>query len=205
MSDESRLSASPRTSIDPGVDQAHDAEPLVEDSREKPLAMQRRTFLQASLAGVAASMAAPALASVEENCDGENPCRGPGPTTPKKATLQAAGKRIDPKTASENWNEPWVWRPSDWPGQQLDLHIVENQNPGIEVGLGNPGSVIFSYGGNTPGPTIRMRGDEILFVKLRNLLGQDDGRNITGPNPDPNELTPELDVAVCEAAGLGAT
>ncbi|MEO1086226.1 MAG: hypothetical protein AAFY88_18460 [Acidobacteriota bacterium] len=170
-------------------------------SGDDALRMRRRTFLQASLAGVAASLAPRSLASVDPDCDGENPCRA-GAEPPKDSIRKATGQRIDPRTASETWNEPWTWRPGDWPGQQLDLHVVENQNPGIEVGLGNPGSVIFSYGGNTPGPTIRMRGDETLFVKLRNLLGQDDGQNFTGPNPDPNELTPELDRAVCEAAGL---
>jgi FtsP/CotA-like multicopper oxidase with cupredoxin domain len=70
------------------------------------------------------------------------------------------------------------------------LNVVENQNPGIEVGLGNPGSVFFSYGGNTPGPTVRMRGNETLAVKLRNLLGEDCGQTFVGPFPDLGEIPP---------------
>lgn len=110
---------------------------------------------------------------------------GPPPTAP-----------IDPATAAETWIEPWVWRPGEWPGQQLHLNVVENENPGSVVGFGNPSAVIFSYGGITPGPTIRMRGDEVLFVKLRNLLGEDAGMSFVGAYPDPKELTPALTLDV---------
>ena len=94
---------------------------------------------------------------------------------------------IAPSTP-ETWAEPWVWRPRDWPGQQLDLNVVENENPGETVGFGNPSAVLFSYNGATPGPTIRMRGDETLLVKLRNLLGQNFGTTFVGPYPDVNAL-----------------
>src|SRR4051794_40843919 len=63
--------------------------------------------------------------------------------------------------AVETWTEPGIWRPSDWPGRQLDLNVTENENPGAIVGFGNETAVLFSYGGGTPGPTIRMRGDEV--------------------------------------------
>ena len=158
--------------------------------------LRRREVLQAGLAGVAAAVvgsragearateaahgaaeASSGKAKTEDLCD-------PGPVSPTPTECLP----LDLQGAQETWNEPWVWRPGDWPGQQLDLNVVVNQNPGIEVGLGNPGSVFFSYGGNTPGPTIRMRGDETLFVKLRNLLGEDCGSTFVGPFPDLNDL-----------------
>ncbi len=84
----------------------------------------------------------------------------------------------------ETWVEPWVWRPGQWPGQQLHLNVVENENPGPIVGFGNPSAVLFSYNGATPGPTIRMKGDETLSVRLRNMLGQNFGSTTVGPYPD---------------------
>ncbi|MEM1335468.1 MAG: hypothetical protein AAGG08_18630, partial [Actinomycetota bacterium] len=160
----------------------------------------RRAFLQAGLVAATAaalpaaaaqaqpdaSSSSPAPTCSRDPATDEPPC-GCGPMAPGDEPTP-----IDPSNAFETWNEPWVWRPGDWPGQQLDMHVVENQNPGIEVGLGNPGSVIFSYGGNTPGPTIRMRGDETLFVKLRNLLGQNLGSTKIGPNPDTAATVPWL-------------
>ena len=155
--------------------------------KDSTLTMKRRQFLQVGLMGAAASAVGTAGAGAESDkgcgvCDPPNGGSSPNrfsPADPQPLKLEGA---------FENWNEPWTWRPSDWPGQQLDLNIVENQSPGIEVGLGNAGSVLWSYGGNTPGPTIRMRGDETLFVKLRNLLGEDCGINYVGPFPDLNEL-----------------
>ncbi len=62
------------------------------------------------------------------------------------------------------------------------------------MGFGNPSRVLFSFGGNTPGPTVRMRGNETLFVKVRNLLGEDLGQTTIGPAPDvaPGALPPWL-------------
>ncbi len=94
-----------------------------------------------------------------------------------------------PSAVDESWNEPWVWRPSDWPGDSLSLNVVENQNPGAVIGFGNPTDVLFSYGGSTPGPTIRVRGDEIVAITLRNLLGPDLGETYVGAYPDATELT----------------
>lgn len=176
----------------------------------KPKGIGRRAFLRAGLAGaaVAAVPAASAVAQEDERSSKHAPpgpapsCAGEpgGPPCDCATSLLAEPKIVDPATAFETWNEPWVWRPSAWPGQQLDLNVVENQDPGINVGLGNPGSVIFSYGSNTPGPTIRMTGDEILYVRLRNLLGQNEGTTAIGPNPDAGALVPWLGRAVCRLA-----
>ena len=113
---------------------------------------------------------------------------------PALSPAQAQGQESNPipATTEETWIEPWVWRPSDWPGQQLDLNVVENENPGGPVGLGNPSDLLFSYGGQTPGPTVRMRGDETLLVKLRNLLGEDFGTSYVHEYPDPLALVPGL-------------
>jgi FtsP/CotA-like multicopper oxidase with cupredoxin domain len=102
---------------------------------------------------------------------------------------------IDPETAVDTWSEPWVWRPWDWPGGQLHLSLVENAAPVAVTGSGfeNVRPLLFSYGGITPGPTVRMYGDETLLVKLRNLLGLDQGYTAVGPNPDPGVLPPGVD------------
>jgi FtsP/CotA-like multicopper oxidase with cupredoxin domain len=101
---------------------------------------------------------------------------------------------MSPHSLTETWTEPWIWRPSEWPGQRLDLNVTENENPGAIVGFGNQTAVLFSYGGGTPGPTIRMRGDEVLLVTLRNMLEQNFGASPLGPYPDPAsfELPPYL-------------
>jgi hypothetical protein len=96
------------------------------------------------------------------------------------ATPDAAPELPQP-AAVETWTEPGIWRPSQWPGRQLDLNVTENENPGAIVGFGNETAVLFSYGGGTPGPTIRMRGDKVLLATLRNWLGQDFGTTPVGP------------------------
>jgi FtsP/CotA-like multicopper oxidase with cupredoxin domain len=152
--------------------------------------MSRRALLQAA-ALTAISLTAASRASAQESATpNATPVISPAPI--------AAG-------AGETWTEPWVWRPSDWPGQQLDLNVVENENPGQVVGFGNPGAVIFSYNGATPGPTIRMRGDETLLVRLRNLLGRNHGSTFVGPYPDPAALPDWLDKndVAAKARGLG--
>ena len=171
-----------------------------DDSGER-MGMGRRAFLRAGLAG--AAVAAGSAVLPERADAAEAPvCEGPpaDPACDCATSLLAEPGLVDPKVAFETWNEPWTWRPSAWPGQQLDLNVVENQDPGINVGLGNPGSVIFSYGSNTPGPTIRMTGDEILYVRLRNLLGQNEGTTAIGPNPDAGALVPWLGRKVCTTA-----
>ena len=72
------------------------------------------------------------------------------------------------------------------------MNVVENTTPiaGIGTGFENIRPVLFSYNGISPGPTVRMQGDEILYLKLRNLLGLNAGSTITGPYPDPNGLPP---------------
>ena len=180
-----------------------DREAAAGERQPASLAMPRRDFLQVGLMGMAASAVAGAAAAPAAELDDGSECGAcnPPPSPSRKPDFVKQDPEILPlDDAFENWNEPWVWRPGEWPGQQLDLNVVENQNPGIEVGLGNAGSVLFSYGGNTPGPTVRMRGDEALDVKLRNLLGEDCGVTFVGPFPDLNELVGEVTVEKAQEA-----
>ena len=95
----------------------------------------------------------------------------------------------------ENWGEPMIWRVGDWPGQQLDLNAVYHSAPLAVLGF-NPSDVgsnpnlnpdgtdlLFSYNGIAPGPTIRMKGDETFYLKLRNLLPLNAGKSKV-PFPD---------------------
>ena len=127
-----------------------------------PLPMDRRNFLKNALAG---SVALHGLAAIALSKTGE---------------VHALTR--DP---NETWIEPWTWQVGEWPGETLQLNVVESQNPTNIVGLGNPGAIIFSYGGQTPGPTIRMRGDQTLLIKLRNLLKEDLGSTFVKHYPDP--------------------
>ena len=102
---------------------------------------------------------------------------------------------------AETWTEPWVWRPADWPGQALDLNVVERNEPEKAPSLGQVFPGQFSFGGISPAPTIRTRGNGVIRVRLRNLLGADFGKMWIGPCPDPLSLTPELALAFeCEVA-----
>lgn len=162
--------------------------------------LSRREFLQTSVksAGIAAfgatALGASSLSEITAESAhaavaGRNAARTK--PNPRLATLL----NIDPATAVDTWVEPWVWRPDDWPGRQLNLIVVENAAPVAITGTGfeNLRPLLFSYGGITPGPTIRMRGDQTLALELRNLLGLDDGKTIVGPYPDPNALPPGVD------------
>ncbi|HZD05954.1 MAG TPA: multicopper oxidase domain-containing protein, partial [Longimicrobiales bacterium] len=98
---------------------------------------------------------------------------------------------------------PWVWRPGDWPDRSLELNVVEHQNPGPPPSPGNPFPSLFSFGGTTPGPTIRARGDATVLVRLRNLLDTDHQMTPVGPCPDPVELVPDDAADVCRLAADG--
>ena len=125
----------------------------------------RRRFLRLSATGAAALVAGGFKAS---STDAAARDKGDDPGATQKG---GAGTRA---TLEDNWVEPWEWRPSDWPGQQLHLNLVKHAAPkavfgDAETGDGEP--FLFSYNGTSPGPTIRLKGNETLFLKVRNLLG----------------------------------
>ena len=98
----------------------------------------------------------------------------------------------------EDWTEPWLWRPSDWPNQPLALNVVGNAHPPRGTSPGNQFTPLYSFNGSSPGPTIRLRGTERLRVTVRNHLGPNLSRVPKGPAPDPFEVRPDvLDAAFC--------
>jgi FtsP/CotA-like multicopper oxidase with cupredoxin domain len=156
----------------------------------------RRQLLIAGGASVAAALGTRSAAPFSLEPQGQG-----GGTAAGEAPPSATGV-IDPVAlTAETWTEAWVWRPADWPGQFLDLNVVERNEPTTAP---SPGQVFpgqFSFGGISPAPTIRVRGDGAIRIRLRNLLGQDFGKMWVGPCPDPFALTPELALAFqCQVA-----
>jgi FtsP/CotA-like multicopper oxidase with cupredoxin domain len=155
----------------------------------------RRKFLQLGAAGITAAIGSreAALLAGGESQD---------PPSPAAAAPPDATGVIDPAAMPfETWNEPWVWRPADWPGEALDLNVVERNEPEKAPSVGQVFPGQFSFGGISPAPSIRVRGDGSVRIRLRNLLGADFGRMWIGPCPDPAGLPPALAFAFeCEFA-----
>jgi FtsP/CotA-like multicopper oxidase with cupredoxin domain len=149
--------------------------------------MKRRELLQLGVGGVTAVVGAGSTpaASPAAQTPGSGQGRLPKPPLPD-AAVDVGALRV------EDWTEPWVWRPSDWPGQPLALNIVGNPHPPRAISPGNRFTPLYSFNGSSPGPTIRMRGDECLRVTLRNHLGPSMGRVPRGAAADPFEVHPDL-------------
>src|SRR5680860_4160 len=156
--------------------------------------VSRRALLRTALFGAAAIPIGAGVAAQGTPTASPQAVSGTPVGTPQ-AKPTAGGPTAIGLDSAETWAEPWIWRPGEWPGQQLELNVVENENPGPIVGFGNASAVLFSYNGATPGPTIRMRGDETLSIRLRNLLGQNFGATHIGPYPDPPGLPPWVSAA----------
>jgi FtsP/CotA-like multicopper oxidase with cupredoxin domain len=156
-------------------------------------AIRRRQLLQLGVGSVAAALGA--RSTSEASPAGQTPGSGQGrlPRPPlTDAVVNVSAMRV------EDWTEPWVWRPSDWPGQPLALNIVGNPHPPRAISPGNRFTPLYSFNGSSPGPTIRMRGDECLRVTLRNHLGPSMGRVPRGAAADPFEVHPDrLAAALC--------
>lgn len=186
------------------------------DSSASVASPSRRKLLQFGVAGVAASLTSvrPGLDAAGAADGSQNPAATPPPAAPAAPASPASPASpaaapapdmsgvVDPTAlTTETWSEPWVWRPEEWPGQSLDLNVVERNEPDKAPSPGQifPGQ--FSFGGISPGPTIRIRTDGVLRIHLRNLLGQDFGRMWVGPCPDPLSLPPAIALAFeCEVA-----
>jgi FtsP/CotA-like multicopper oxidase with cupredoxin domain len=155
--------------------------------------LRRRDVLQLG----AASVAAIGAGGVSLAGRSAQPGSGQGPQPPKPPMSDDV---VDTsRLPVENWSEPWVWRPSEWPGQALTLHLVGNAHAPRATSPGNPYTPLYSYNGSSPAPTVRMRGDETLRVKLRNFLGPNMSQVPVGPAADPFELVPEkLVPAICQ-------
>lgn len=158
-------------------------------------AMRRRDFLRFGALGIAAGSLPGRAATGEEPAVGSPSEVGAGML--QEATQLPPGW-IDPTSVPvETWQEPLVWRPDDWPGDSLHLNVIKPHNPGLSTSPGNRRPSLYSYGGTSPGPTIRVRGDGVIRVKVRNLMGLDHGRTPVGPWPDPLELPPPQTEQLC--------
>jgi FtsP/CotA-like multicopper oxidase with cupredoxin domain len=163
------------------------------DRRRLP---RRRDVLQLGMAGVAALGVANVPLATRA---AQTPGSGQGPQPPKPPAPEDVANPVAMR--AEDWTEPWVWRPSEWPGEALALHVVGNVHPARATSTGNRFTPLYSFNGSSPGPTIRMRGDEKLRIKLRNMMGPNFGSVPKGPAPDPFELPPAvLDAAFCAMA-----
>lgn len=146
----------------------------------------RRDLLKLGAAGVAAIGAAGVRLTSRE---AQTPGSGQGQQPPRPPASEAVANPA--AMTVEDWTEPWTWRPSEWPGQPLVLNLVGNPHPPRATSPGNRFTPLYSFNGSTPGPTIRMRGDERLKVTVRNMLGPNLSRVPKGPCPDPFEQRPD--------------
>ncbi|MEZ5590515.1 MAG: hypothetical protein R3F53_07325 [Gammaproteobacteria bacterium] len=183
-------------------------------SQQENATFNRREFLQASVSatalggtalgttalGTAALAGLPGLANAQSESE---IAMLEESSTPAYKTLIAGQDPTDSSFPIDTWAEPWIWRPSMWPNQQLHLNLVENGAPFAVTGAGfeNLRPLLFSYNGITPGPTIRMNGDETLSVELRNLLGRNEGETVVGPFPALGPLPPGVDAADVRTSG----
>jgi FtsP/CotA-like multicopper oxidase with cupredoxin domain len=81
----------------------------------------------------------------------------------------------------------------------LDLNLVEVQ-PGLPTSPGNNSSALFSFNGTSPGPTVRVKADGEIRIRVRNTLGMNRHETPVGIPPDPIEFTPDQRAEVCELA-----
>ncbi len=173
---------------------------------DAPKDLERRQFLKLGATGVAVSLTGCATSGAQEtatpNAESATPPAAPPETAApaqEAPPIPEVGDLINPlATPAETWQEPWTWRPQDWPDGKLELNVIEKQNPGASPSPGNPTPVLFSFNGTSPGPTIRVRSDGTLRVKVRNLLGLNKAETQVGPAPDPVDIPPGTNKRVCE-------
>ena len=149
-----------------------------DDKAGGPRLLARRELLQIGAAGLASMGAVHATSAAPQtpgSGQGQRPPQPPAPDT----IANPATMRV------EDWSEPWVWRPEEWPGQPLTLQIVGNRHVPRAVSPGNRFTPLYSFNGASPGPTIRTRGDAVLRVKLRNMLGPNHGQVPERANAGP--------------------
>ncbi len=151
------------------------------ENGSRPPGVTRRTFLKgAGVSAVAIGLAActdsngPTSSSTSSSTTSSTPTPPPPPPPDAQGVFCVS----DIVTSPETWHQPWVWRPKS-DGRQLVLRVVENQN-----------GLLFSWDGVTPGPTIRMRGDQTLAMRIDNELGLDVGKTTIHQSPDP--ITPSF-------------
>jgi FtsP/CotA-like multicopper oxidase with cupredoxin domain len=178
---------------------------MADHSQDNPTDSNRRVFIKLSAAGALGTLAGCAAPGAQQSSSVGNAAAATVPDRGLSENEPAApdvGDLVDPEfLPAETWQEPWTWRPEEWPGDALELNAVGNQSPGRSPSPGNPNPALFSYNGTSPGPTIRVRNDGELRIRVRNLLGKNEGLIPVGPVPDFFDLPPGLAQEVCDAAG----
>lgn len=174
---------------------------MTKESHDKVGGLERREFIKLSAAGITVSLAGCAVTQDLQPPPPAADEASPAAAETEKPPIPEIGELIDPEfAAAETWQEPWTWRPEVWPGANLELNLVENQNVGNSPSPGNPTPALFSYNGTSPGPTVRVGSDGTLLVKVRNTLGLNANQTPVGPNPDAFEFTPDVREKICSLA-----
>ncbi|HSM36455.1 MAG TPA: multicopper oxidase domain-containing protein [Longimicrobiales bacterium] len=148
--------------------------------------------------GAAAGAPAGGVAAATPEPSADAPPAGDGPPPFPPPPPEVDDDLVDPEELSgETWQEPWIWRQDDWTEDALELNVVQVQNPGRPAALGNRNSLLFSYNGTSPAPTIRARGDTTVHIRIRNHLDTNHQLTPVGPCPDPFEYPPAMLEEVC--------
>lgn len=169
----------------------------IEQGINKESQLPRREFLKMAAAGTASAAVIGSGGAVRSSFAQTPPPPNPAPFAPATIPSVPSGLLNPSIPRIGNWIEPWTWKPADWPGAQLELNVVANQNPGNSPSPGNLGGSIFSYNGHTPAPTIRVKSDGEVRIKIRNLMGLNRAETPIGQSPDPFEFPPEVDEQIC--------
>jgi len=165
----------------------------------KKSGLQRREFIKLSAAGLAASLGVRAQTTDDETGSQVEQAAEAGPSGQQTPPgTPEVGDLVDPVPFFyENWQEPWLWRPERWPGASLELNVVRTQNPGLAPSPGNIAPSLFSFNGQSPGPTVRVASDGELRIRIRNTLGLNKYMTPIGPYADPVDITPDLRRMTC--------
>ena len=149
----------------------------------EPRTLTRRRMLELGATGLGATgLAAFVAPDASASASGDQaPGSGQGQQPPKPPAPEAI---VDIAAAyTEDWCEPWIWRPTDWPGQPLVLNLVGNPNPPRAVSPGNRFTPLYSFNGASPGPTIRMRATDPLRSRCAITCRRISAKSRSDPRP----------------------
>ena len=160
--------------------------------------MKRRELLQLGIGGLAALGTKGSLTAAAQ------PGSGQGPLPPKPPAPDAV-VNLTAKTV-EDWSEPWIWRPSEWPNQPLALNVVGNAHPPRATSTGNPfHAALQLQRRRARGRRFACAATNACASRCGIISGRIMGRVPKGPAADPFEVHPDaLAAAFCrmqKAAG----
>lgn len=169
---------------------------------KKKSRLERREFIKLGASGVAVTLATyTGATSAQESASSAEAPEFDGtelPTAEAATDTPSADGIGDPEfTLFEDWQEPWIWRPEQWGEDPLELNAVRHHSPGPSPSPGNIGTRVFSYNGSSPGPTIRVRNDGEVRVRLRNVMNLNRADTAIEPAADPVDYTPDVETQIC--------